>query len=150
MPLYIAELSIPANTPPTSPQKAVVELWEEVLEQVIILIPAGHMALTGLKVFYGDEQLIPKPHGAWLKGDNLTLSFKMMWRLPERPTRLRLEGYNNDDTYDHTFYLYFITAMKEEAEWWRGIKDFADTLKRLIFGERRVPAAAPPRRVPRG
>jgi len=132
MTLYVATLTIPASTAESSPVSTTVELWEEVLDQIIILIPPGHYALAGLKIFYGDEQILPKPAGSWLRGDNVVIPVKMRWRMPERPTRLRLEGYNEDVKYQHSFYLYFITMNEEEVYWWRSIRDFVKTLKRLV------------------
>jgi len=132
MTLYVATLTIPANTAESSPVSTTVELWEEVLDQIIILIPPGHYALAGLKVYYGDEQILPKPAGSWLRGDNVVITAKMRWRLPDRPTRLRLEGYNVDVKYQHSFYLYFITMNEEEVYWWRSIRDFVKAFRRLV------------------
>jgi len=132
MPLYVATLTIPAGTPSNSPVTSTVTLYEEVLEQIIILIPPGHYALAGLRIYYGDEQLIPKPSGSWLRGDNVVIPVKMRWKLPERPTVLRLEGYNEDVKYQHSFYLYIVTSSEEEAFWWRGVKDFINSFKRLV------------------
>jgi len=129
--LFVKYFNIPANTSKTSPKTDTVTLIGEVLERVIILIPSGHVGLTGLQIYYGDYQLIPRPADEWLKGDNVLLNVPLMFELPEYETTLKLRGYNEDDTYDHTFYLYFITVSRETATWQ---KQLINLFKRLLRG----------------
>ena len=129
--LHVKYFTIPKSTPSTSPKVDRVELIGEVLERVVILIPSGHVGLTGLQIYYGDYQLIPQPKGEWLKGDNVLLNVPVMFELPEYETALQLRGYNEDDTYDHTFYLYFITVSRETATWQ---KQFINLFRRLLRG----------------
>lgn len=112
--LFTFDFMIPKNTPITFPVTQEVEVKGHVLTNIIVLIPAGHSALTGMQVFYGDLQLVPANQGEWLKGDDETISFPETFELPEPTTTLQLKGYNLDTTNDHTFYVRIITVAEEQ------------------------------------
>jgi len=132
MPIYTAVLTIPANTPKDDPRKTQVELKRAVLTEISIRIPAGHHALTGIRILYGDLQLFPEEVGTWLQGDDEVIDWQEYFELPDDPTRLRIEGYNEDDTYEHSFYLRFATLPKRVAAPWLAIARFVKLFSRLV------------------
>jgi len=105
--LFAFELAIPANTAEDSPKTLDLELEEGTVNKVQIIIPPGHAALAGLAIFADTEQVIPK--SGWLKGNNDNLVFDCDIAIPYDSTnaiyKLIAKGYNNDDTYQHTFYI---------------------------------------------
>ena len=114
MPTYILDLTIPKNTPETSPVEQPIEIKEGVITRVGVLIPAGMHALAGMRILYGIEQLFPRQKDTWLKGEDESIVADEYWDLVEQPITLRVQGYNLDDTYDHTFYIR-ITALPREV-----------------------------------
>ena len=113
MPIFPKTVTVPANTPSTSPFETTVKLEGDVLIKVILLIPAGHMALTGIQVLYGTYRLIPRGDEAWLSGDDERLEWPEYIELPERETTLKIRAYNTDTVYNHTFYIRFVTTYKK-------------------------------------
>jgi len=115
MPIYTTTLTIPANTSKAAPKEIYLELEGELLTEVHIVIPPGHAGLSGIAVFYGIKQLFPLPPGEWLYGDNERILFPERWEIPFAKASLRILGYNEDDTYEHSFIIRFIVArFKEE------------------------------------
>jgi len=45
---------------------------------------------------------------------------------------LTIEGYNEDDTYEHSFYLRFATLPKQVAAPWLVISRFVNLFSRLV------------------
>jgi len=129
---YFAKLKIPANTPVDKPVTADVEVEGEVLAELAYLIPPGWSALAHFAIFYGIKQIYPAEAGTWVTGDDLYRSVPLRWRLPESPVNLTIKGYNEDDTYPHTVYLWLLTKPEEEALPWRILADFVKILKRLM------------------
>jgi len=130
---YAVDLTIPANTPEASPVEKKLEIEGAILDKIHILIPAGHHALARMAVFYGIDQFFPYEAGTWLRGDGESFSVRMNWPLPELRTTITLKGWNEDDTYDHTFYLRLEVAKRvEEARPWQALIDFIAIIKRLI------------------
>jgi len=131
--VYSVELEVPANTPETSPVYKTVEVEGAVLDTIHFLIPDGHVGLARLAVLYGIKQIFPFQTGTWLRGNAESFSLRLKWRLPEPKTTLTLKGWNEDDTYKHTFYLRIEVAEElEEARPWRVIADFVAIIRKLI------------------
>jgi len=132
VPEYFTKLTIPKNTPSDNPATKTIEIEGEVLAEIAFLIPPGWTALAHFAVFYGIKQIYPAELGTWVTGDNLYRHVPLRWRLPEPNTTLTIKGYNQDDTYPHTVYLWLLTKPEEEALPWRILADFVEILKRLM------------------
>jgi len=129
---YFVSLTIPANTPEASPATKDVEIEGEILSEIAYLVPPGWCALAHFAVFYGIKQIYPEEEGTWVTGDDLYRPVPVKWRLPESPCKVTIKGWNEDDTYPHTLYLWLLTAPEEEARPWKIIADFVVILKRLM------------------
>jgi len=132
MGFYTVDVEVPKNTPKTSPVKVEFEVEEDYITDIDGLIPPGHFCLAGIALFYGIKQLWPKESGTWLKGDAMAFHSHPMLKMPERPTKLTWKAYNEDDTYDHTFYLYVTAEDLELAKPFKVLVDFIAILKKLI------------------
>jgi len=132
MAIYTAKLTIPANTPRDSPVSVSVSLEKAVLVRISIRIPPGHEALAGLRIKYGRLQLWPEEPDTWLSGDDEAITWDEYFVLPDDPTRLILEGYNEDDTYEHSFLVRFMTLPKAIAYPWMAVNRFVRMLSKLI------------------
>jgi len=132
MAIYIVKLTIPPNTPKDSPVSTTVELKKAVLTRISVRIPAGHHALAGLRILYGRLRLWPEERDTWITGDDETLVWDEYFELPHDPTRLTVEGYNEDDTYEHAFYLRFMTLPKAIAAPWLAVARFVKAFGRLV------------------
>jgi len=133
MPIYTLELTVDPNTARDSPKEAELEVEGRFLTKLSILIPHGHHALTGLALFYGLEQVFPHKLNTWLKGDNETFEARLNYKLPLWETKLTFKAYNEDEIYDHTFYIRVETVEElEEARPWRVLADFISILRRLL------------------
>jgi len=113
MPIYVTKLTVPANTPEDSPAEVKLTVMKGVLTYVSVLIPYGHHALAGLRINYGDLQIIPHNEGEWIRGDGETLAWSDYEPIPHRNTPLRIQGYNEDDTYAHTFYIRLVVVPEK-------------------------------------
>lgn len=125
--LYIAEITIPPQTPKEDYVTTSLTIEGERVERYQVLIPPGHCGLTGLAIFYGIEQLAPLPSGTWIRGDSETIEWSEYWNIPGRKCELILHAYNEDDSYEHTFIVRVHVIETWEArfrgwpeEWWGG------------------------------
>jgi len=133
MATYVLALTIPKQTAEASPVEERLEIEGAVLSEIHFLIPGGHHALARLALFYGIHQIFPYEVGTWLRGDDESFSVRLNWPLPEPKVTLTFKGWNEDDTYEHTFHLRLeVAEAVEEARHWRVIADFVAILKRLM------------------
>jgi len=131
--VYSTSLKVPANTPEDAPVEKTLEIEGAVLSTLHVQVPAGHKALARMAIFYGIKQIFPSEAGTWFRGDDIAPKFRLNWTLPEPKTTLTLKGWNEDDTYEHAFYLMLeVEERVEAARPWQVIVDFVAILKRLI------------------
>ena len=118
MPIYTGILIIPPNTQQTNPQTLEIEIEEKTILQFEVFFPAGCNGLVNVAVFYGSEQIAPKPQGVGLIGNNETVSWPELWKTPEQPCTIRFEGWSPNTYYTHIIPVRIITrpSAAEKAE----------------------------------
>jgi len=112
MPLICADITIPPNTPQTSPTRVPVKVPAGVIRKVWVIIPWGHRALAHLIIRHGETQIIP--HYGDIHGDGEQLVFDEIYELPTEDY-LTLEGWNEDTTYSHRFIVRLLILPKPYA-----------------------------------
>jgi len=127
MPLYVAELTVPAGTPEDLPVRTELEVKDPIIVRFEFHFPDGVCTLALCRVLYGIKQLCPLPEGAWLTGNNETVGVLEHHELPELPAILVFEGCSPDARYDHVLRLRVVAVRKEIARPW-------DPLARIIRG----------------
>jgi len=135
MPTYVATITVPPTTPADKPVVEEISMRKGLLHRISIQIPPGHHALAGLRLCYGEMQLFPTEPGTWLRGDDVNLEFEERWMLPEDPTTIRIEGMNQDDTYEHSFIVRLCVLPPEEVSLRQMTVLFAE---RMMKGIRRL------------
>jgi len=102
-----------------------------------IVIPWGHGGLAGLAIFYGLEQIAPRPTGTWFKGNDQVIEWKELFTIPERKAKFKLVGYNDDDSYSHTFIVRFVVHKRRVAMIHEIIERLISWLEKFFTSPRR-------------
>jgi hypothetical protein len=123
---YVFE--IPAQTDEASPLEEEMEIEGEVLERIEIYAPWGHGGLAKMAIFFGPRQLAPRPATKWIEGNDAWFRWKLEWPVPGKKAALRLVGWNEDDSYDHSFYIYAHVGPRPRMPQW-----VRDLVERLFF-----------------
>lgn len=110
MPLFSFIFTIPRYLIEPGTLRQEVEVTGKQLLSVHVLIPSGHQGLTGLRIRYGAEIVIPQNEAGWLSGDGIYLPIEFRRDLPESPCKFVVEGYNMDMCYEHSFYVFILTS----------------------------------------
>jgi len=103
--LYTASITAPINTPKTSPTTKELKVKAGYITKIQVLIPSGHSALAHLAIRYGETRVIPWGDDEYIEGDAETVPWEEELELRGEPVSLTLEAWNQDDTYEHTFYV---------------------------------------------
>ena len=110
MPIYSRAFEVP----PSSEKWFELEVEGDIIDMVRIRFPPGPAALLKIAIFYGNEQIFPAEKDTFFLGDNEIIEWSEYWPLPEAKTRLRIRAINDDDTYEHSFYLVINTKYTQE------------------------------------
>ena len=128
----MVELTVPANTPSSSPVEAEVEIKEEVIVKVECRFYAGCAGMVYTACYYGEEQLFPRPHGSYLHGDDETISWSEYHELPESPCVLTIRAWSPGTSYDHTITWRINALPKKYAFWWAVLDRFIGFLAKIF------------------
>lgn len=109
---YPADLTVPPSTPPGSPVSLAVPLEDETLVDIEVVVPAGHVALTGVRVLASNQQILPWGNLSWIKANDYVRVFEYNERIGA--AAISIQGYNVDST-AHTFYLRFHIRDVQDA-----------------------------------
>ena len=111
---YEYAFEIPVSTSPTSPACSEIRVVKGVLETCSVEFPWGCAGLVGVKVYHGEQQVIPTNPDGWLRSDNFVVRSEPKFPLAEEPYSLVIYGYNLDTWYDHTVILRAEVFQEEE------------------------------------
>jgi hypothetical protein len=129
---FQVKLTVPANTPVTSPVRASVDVEGEVLSGMVKFIPYGVCGLAYYRVLYGLEQLYPKEPGTWDTGDGIVDYVPIGWIMPEHICEITVEGYNEDDTFEHAIYLLLETDTLAKVRLEQYVEEMYEMLKDFL------------------
>lgn len=107
---FFKAVTIPINTPISNPKVDSLQVDIPHISQVIIRIPPGVQGLAGVRLLDDFFPIVPANAESWVTGAEEIVSINMDYELKGLEKRIRIEGYNTDNTYDHTFYIHVITA----------------------------------------
>lgn len=111
---YFFKVSVPANTTELTPYIERLPLTHGVITDVFIYIPRGHVGLAGLKLLYHDHQLYPLNPGGAYRGNETTIAFGEYQPITVDPFELKAVASNDDETFEHSFYVGLAMQRPEE------------------------------------
>ena len=112
--LYRFGVTVPKNTPESSPHEVNVRLTVGVIERVEITFPAGCAGLVGLRILHREHVVWPTSPDEWFVTDDYTIQIHEHYMLTEGDQHLKIQTYNLDDTYDHTLIVRFEVRVPKE------------------------------------
>jgi len=128
MPIYSRDFTIPASTE----EEYDLEIEGDVITYVRVRFPPGPQGLLKVAVFYGIKQIFPYEEDTQFAGDDEIIEWQEYWELPEERTKLIIKATNEDDTYEHSFYLIINVQKKEQTLAGQMANQLRSAIKRMI------------------
>src|SRR6266487_815742 len=90
----VFDITIPAATPKTVPLSVATPFSDATLTEAEMVFPSGCAGLVGMRLDYGDVQLLPKTAGAFVRGDGEVVK----WPIANMPSGAGwvVTAYNTD------------------------------------------------------
>ena len=104
--LFQADITIPKNTTQASPTIKVLTIAHGIITKIMVRPRPGHAALAHLVILHREHQIAPSTEGMDLHGDAFPIDWEEYYESYHEPYELKLKGWNEDDTYPHTFDVY--------------------------------------------
>jgi len=137
--LFEQSITIPKNTASTNPTTATLKIANGIISKIMVRPRPGHAALAHLVILHQEHQIAPSTAGMDFAGDTFPIDWEEYYESYQPPYELKLKGWNDDDTYEHTFDV-FVSVLPKSATIAGAIgsalKNFSlvGTVKRIFTG----------------
>ena len=112
--LFSASITIPKNTARATPTEVTFELAHGIITKFMVRPRPGHAALAHLVIFHLSHQIAPSTEDMDFSGDTFPIDWGDYYEFYHKPYELKLVGWNDDDTYPHTFDV-FVAILPRKA-----------------------------------
>jgi len=112
--LFQVAITIPKNTVKADPTEAMLKIAHGIITKMIVMPRPGHAALAHLIILHHEHQIAPSVAGMDFAGDVHPIEWEEYYESYQPPYELKLKGWNEDDTYPHTFDV-FVAVLPRKA-----------------------------------
>lgn len=112
--LFVASITIRKNTPASAPETVILGIAKGIITKIMVRPRPGHAGLAHLIIRHHGYQIAPSIEGMDFSGDTFPIDWEEYYKSYQPPFELRLQGWNTDDTYPHTFDV-FVAILPREA-----------------------------------
>lgn len=104
--LFETSITIPKSTASTSPTIEMLGIAHGIISKIMVRPRPGHHALAHCVILHHEHQIAPSTEGMDLHGDSPPIDWEEYYESYQPPYELKIKGWNDDDTYEHTFDIY--------------------------------------------
>ncbi len=112
--LFEASITIPKNTASTSPTTEILKIAQGIITKIMVRPRPGHAGLAHLIIRHHEHQIAPSTESMDFHGDAFPIDWEEYYESYQPPYELKLQGWNLDDTYPHTFDV-FVAVLPRRA-----------------------------------
>jgi len=112
--LFQASITIPKNTTQASPTTETLKIAHGIITKFMVRPRPGHAGLAHLVILHHEHQIAPSTENMDLHGDALPIDWEEYYESYQPPYELKIKGWNDDDTYPHTFDI-FVAVLPRKA-----------------------------------
>jgi len=131
--LFQASITIPKNTTYDSPTIAMFKIAHGIVTKIMVRPRPGHAALAHLVILHHEHQIAPSTENMDLHGDAPAIDWEEYYESYQPPYELKLKGWNEDDTYDHTITLMLLVLPKSYILPVGAVEGIMESLSNLII-----------------
>ena len=112
--LFQASITIPKNTLVSAPTTVILKIALGIITKIMVRPRPGHAGLAHLVIRHHEHQIAPSTENMDFSGDTFPIDWEEYYESYQPPYELKLEGWNEDDTYPHTFDV-FVAILPRKA-----------------------------------
>lgn len=104
--LFQGTITIPKSTTEANPTTEICKIAHGIITKFMVRPRPGHASLAHLVILHHEHQIAPSTEGMELHGDTHPIDWEEYYESYQPPYELKLKGWNDDDSYEHTFDVY--------------------------------------------
>ncbi len=111
--LFEVSITIPPNTDSNDPEEVILPIGRGIITKFMVRPRPGHAALAHCVILYHEHQIAPSTEGMDFAGDTFPIDWEEQLDIDQPPYELKFKGWNEDDTYPHTFDIFVVMLPAE-------------------------------------
>ena len=131
--LYSKQIQVSAGTTQANASRSYFKVNKGVISTLWITFPAGCAGLVKMRIYHEGHPFVPVNADNYIRGDNYTFVFPVMYEITEEPMILTVEIWNEDDTYNHTIDILFLILPKAVVLPVGATEGILESLKSLVI-----------------
>jgi len=112
--LFEQSISIPKETTSVNPTTAILGIAHGIITKIMVRPRPGHAALGHMVILHHEHQIAPSTGNMDFHGDAFPIDWEEYYESYQPPYELKLVGWSDDDTYEHTFDV-FVAILPRKA-----------------------------------
>jgi hypothetical protein len=104
--LFETSITIPANTARTAPTTVMLGIAHGIITKIMVRPRPGHQSLAHCIILHHEHQIAPSTENMDFAGDTFPIDWEEYYESYQPPYELKIKGWNEDDTYQHTFDIF--------------------------------------------
>ncbi len=113
--LFETSITIPANTTKATPTVEMLGIAHGIITKIMVRPRPGHAGLAHCVILHHEHQIAPSTEGMDFAGDSHAIDWEEYLEVSQPPYELKIKGWNDDDTYAHTFDISFVVLPPEQT-----------------------------------
>ena len=126
--LFETSITIPITATKADPEVVILKIAHGIITKIMVRPRPGHHALAHCIILHHEHQIAPSTENMDFAGDFFPIDWEEYYESYQPPYELKIKGWNEDDTYPHTFDI-FVAILPR-----KGIiaTSIADAIKNLF------------------
>jgi len=104
--LFEISIAIPKETLSTAPTTVILKIAKGIISKIMVRPRPGHAALAHCVILHQEHQIAPSTENMDFAGDTFPIDWEEYYEVYQPPYELKIKGWNEDDTYPHTFDIF--------------------------------------------
>ena len=104
--LFSTSITIPKNTTAADPTIRMLGIAHGVISKIMVRPRPGHAALAHCIILHHEHLIAPSTENMDFSGDTFPIDWEEYYESYQPPYELKIKGWNEDDTYPHTFDIF--------------------------------------------
>ena len=131
--LYSKQITLLAGKTEAEATKSYFKVNKGIIYRVWITFPPGCAGLVKLRIYHEGHPFLPVNQDNYLRGDSVSFEFPMFYEITEEPMLLTVEGWNEDETYNHIVDIMFFVLPKGYVLPVGATEGILESLKSLVL-----------------
>ena len=110
--IFSTDITIPKSTSSTSPTVVDLGIARGVITKFMVRPRPGHAGLAHCVIRYHGHLIAPTTDNMDIHGDADPIDWEDHIEINQPPFKLVIQGWNEDDTFPHTFTIYVVVLPK--------------------------------------